>query len=146
MDKRLQGKTIFITGASSGIGKSTAFEFARSVPSGLKLVLTARRIDTLKEIAADLTAQFPKTQVLPVQLDVSDPVAVKGFVDTLPAEFQEIDALINNAYVPSSSTSDSVYLLTFGVEDSSVASTRPPPSRRTTSISCSRPTCTASST
>lgn len=97
MDGRLQGKTILITGASSGIGKSTAYEFARSVPSGLKLVLTARRIDNLKEIAADLVKQFPKTQVLPVQLNVCDPAAVRKFVDGLPTEYQEIDVLVNNA-------------------------------------------------
>ncbi|CAK7212884.1 hypothetical protein SBRCBS47491_001615 [Sporothrix bragantina] len=97
MDKRLQGKTILITGASSGIGRSTAFEFARAAPGGVKLVLTARRVDVLKQVAADLTAQFPNTKILPVQLDVSNSASVRGFVDSLPAEFQEIDVLINNA-------------------------------------------------
>jgi len=48
--KRLAGKTILVTGASSGIGKSTALEFARTQPDDLKLILTARREDALKEV------------------------------------------------------------------------------------------------
>ena len=98
--KRLQGKTIVITGASSGIGRSTAFEFARPAPQDLKLVLTARRIDTLKQIAADITKEVGAgVKVHPVQLDVSKPEEIRGFVDGLPDEFKEIDVLVNNAYV-----------------------------------------------
>src|SRR5436305_11464654 len=54
MGKRLAGKTIVITGASSGIGRSTAMEFARTSPQNLKLVLAARRFKTLQEIAVDI--------------------------------------------------------------------------------------------
>ncbi|CAK7211692.1 hypothetical protein SCUCBS95973_001202 [Sporothrix curviconia] len=87
MDKRLQGKTILITGASLRVLQ----------PGGVKLVLTARRLDVLEQIAADLAAQFPNTKVLPVQLDVSSSAAVRSFVGSLPAAFQEIDVLVNNA-------------------------------------------------
>lgn len=98
MAKRLEGKTIVVTGASSGIGKSTAKEFARTSPKSLKLILTARRIDTLKEIAAEIKEEVGDgVQVLPVKLDVSNPEEVKNFVPSLPAEFQEIDVLVNNA-------------------------------------------------
>ncbi|KAI8711600.1 hypothetical protein NCS52_01423900 [Fusarium sp. LHS14.1] len=96
--KRLQGKTILITGASSGIGRSTAFEFARTSPNDLKLILAARRVDSLKSIAADIAKEVGDgVKVLPVQLDVSKPDEVRGFVDRLPAEFKEIDVLVNNA-------------------------------------------------
>ncbi|KAK7958102.1 hypothetical protein PG988_012950 [Apiospora saccharicola] len=96
--KRLEGKTIVITGASSGIGRSTAFEFARTAPKNLKLILTARRIDSLKEIAAEITKEVGDgVKVLPVQLDVSKPEEIRGFVEGLPAEFKEIDVLVNNA-------------------------------------------------
>lgn len=96
--KRLEGKTIVITGASSGIGRSTAFEFARTAPQNLKLVLTARRVDTLRQIAADITKEVGDgVKVLPVQLDVSNPEAVRGFVPGLPEEFRDIDVLVNNA-------------------------------------------------
>ncbi|KAF6229146.1 hypothetical protein HO133_007261 [Letharia lupina] len=98
MAKRLEGKTILVTGASSGIGKSTAMEFARTSPKSLKLVLTARRIDTLKVIAEEIKEEVGSgVQVLPVKLDVSNPSEVKGFVDSLPAQFRDIDVLVNNA-------------------------------------------------
>ncbi|KAI0023665.1 hypothetical protein F4780DRAFT_729006 [Xylariomycetidae sp. FL0641] len=98
MSKRLEGKTILITGASSGIGRSTALEFARTSPTNLKLVLTARRIDSLKQLAADINKEVGDgVKVLPVQLDVSDANAVRNFVGSLPDEFKEIDVLVNNA-------------------------------------------------
>jgi 3-hydroxy acid dehydrogenase/malonic semialdehyde reductase len=98
MAKRLEGKTIVVTGASSGIGKSTAKEFARTSPKNLKLILTARRIDTLKEVAAEIKQEVGDgVQVLPVKLDVSNPEEVNNFVSSLPEEFKEIDVLVNNA-------------------------------------------------
>ncbi|KAJ5080826.1 oxidoreductase [Penicillium angulare] len=98
MAKRLEGKTIVVTGASSGIGKSTAKEFARTSPKNLKLILTARRIDTLKQVAAEIKEEVGDgVQVLPVKLDVSNPEEIKNFVPSLPEEFKEIDVLVNNA-------------------------------------------------
>lgn len=98
MSKRLEGKTILVTGASSGIGKSTAQEFARTSPKNLKLILTARRIDTLKQIAAEIKEEVGDgVKVLPVKLDVSNPEEIKNFVPSLPDEFKEIDVLVNNA-------------------------------------------------
>lgn len=96
--KRLEGKTIVITGASSGIGKSTAFEFARTSPKNLKLVLTARRIETLQQIAQDIVKEVGEgVKVLPVKLDVSNPDEIRSFVGNLPEEFRDIDVLVNNA-------------------------------------------------
>ena len=98
MGKRLEGKTIVVTGASSGIGRSTAIEFARTSPKNLRLILTARRLDTLKQIAEDIKKEVGDgVKVLPYKLDVSNSTEVKNFVDSLPKEFQEIDVLVNNA-------------------------------------------------
>ncbi len=98
MAKRLEGKTVLITGASSGIGRSCAFEFARTAPKDLKLVLTARRVDRLEEIAAQIKEEVGEgVKVLSVALDVADPAQVRGFVAGLPEEFKEIDVLVNNA-------------------------------------------------
>lgn len=99
MAARLKGKTILITGASSGIGKACAVEFAKTSPESLKLILTARRLDTLKEVAAEIEKIAPGVQVLPVKLDVSKPEEVSSFVSNLPKEFSEVDVLVNNAYV-----------------------------------------------
>ncbi|KAF8545210.1 hypothetical protein BDD12DRAFT_812422 [Trichophaea hybrida] len=84
---RLTNKTILITGASSGIGRSTAYEFSRASPD-IRLILTARRIDTLRTIAADLeTSSGGRTKVLPIRFDVSDS----------SEEWRDIHVLVNNA-------------------------------------------------
>ena len=97
--KRLQGKTIVITGASSGIGRATALEFARTAPNNsLKLILTARRIDALKEVAAEIQRETNSgVAVLPVKLDVSNLDEIKQFVPNLPEEWRDIHVLVNNA-------------------------------------------------
>ncbi|KAK4448126.1 hypothetical protein QBC34DRAFT_408223 [Podospora aff. communis PSN243] len=96
--KRLEGKTIVITGASSGIGRSCAFEFARTQPDNLRLILTARRIETLRDVAAKIHDLVGKgVQILPFQLDVSNPDEVRTFVSRLPEEWRDINILVNNA-------------------------------------------------
>jgi 3-hydroxy acid dehydrogenase/malonic semialdehyde reductase len=98
MSKGLDGKTVLITGASSGIGRSTAFEFARTSPQNLQLILTARRIDSLNQIAAEIIQEVGTgVKILPVQLDVSNSEEVRTFLHELPAEFKEVDVLVNNA-------------------------------------------------
>ncbi|ATY66117.1 Short-chain dehydrogenase reductase SDR [Cordyceps militaris] len=96
--QRLAGKTILITGASAGIGQACALEFALAQPHDLRLILAARRIDTIREIAAAITQQVGDgVKILPLQLDVSKPDEVRAFVGQLPDEFKNIDVLINNA-------------------------------------------------
>ncbi|PUU74994.1 hypothetical protein B9Z19DRAFT_1103181 [Tuber borchii] len=97
MSARLAGKTILITGASSGIGRSTAIEFSRTSPT-IRLIVTARREEALKELAATIEKEsIGATKVLPTRLDVSDPADVKGFLARLPEEWREVDVLVNNA-------------------------------------------------
>ncbi|OAL54605.1 NAD(P)-binding protein [Pyrenochaeta sp. DS3sAY3a] len=95
--QRLKGKTIVITGASSGIGRATAVEFARAQPDDLKLVLTARREDALKEVAREIGEFAKGVKVLPVKLDVSKEEEIAAFVGNLPEEFKHVDVLVNNA-------------------------------------------------
>ncbi|KAF2645907.1 NAD(P)-binding protein [Massarina eburnea CBS 473.64] len=94
---RLKGKTVLITGASAGIGKSTALEFARTQPDDLKLILTARRIDTLKEVAKEIGEFAKGVKVHPVKLDVSKAEEISALVGNLPEEFKQVDVLVNNA-------------------------------------------------
>jgi 3-hydroxy acid dehydrogenase/malonic semialdehyde reductase len=98
MSKNLAGKTILITGASSGIGRSTAFEFARTSPQNFKLILTARRIDRLHDISAAITEEVGNgVKICVKQLDVSKPEEISALVESLPEEFRDVDVLVNNA-------------------------------------------------
>lgn len=99
VSKRLEGKTVLITGASSGIGRSTAKEFARSSPKNLRLILTARRLEKLHELAQEIREEVGEgVKVHTVKLDVSQPEEVSRLVDGLPEEFRSVDILVNNAY------------------------------------------------
>ena len=74
-------------------------EFARTSPKHLKLVLTARRIDRLKQIAEEISKEVGTgVRILPLQLDVSKADQVREFVSSLPPDYKEIDVLVNNAY------------------------------------------------
>lgn len=89
----LQGKLVFITGASGGIGAATALAFAAE---GARLLLAARRAGKLAEIASAALARGAQA-VHSIDLDVRDHRAVQNAIDGLPTEWAEIDILINNA-------------------------------------------------
>jgi NADP-dependent 3-hydroxy acid dehydrogenase YdfG len=89
----LNGRTVFITGASSGIGAACATAFARE---GCRLLLAARRTDRIEANIAGLrTAGAP--EIHSFSLDVRDAKAVSKAIAVLPAEWQAIDILVNNA-------------------------------------------------
>lgn len=85
-------KIALITGATSGIGEACARKFAEG---GYNLILTARRAEKLAEIKAQLEAEGTKVRTL--VFDVRDAEAAKQAIDSLEAEWQTIDVLINNA-------------------------------------------------
>jgi NADP-dependent 3-hydroxy acid dehydrogenase YdfG len=89
----LQGKIVFITGASGGIGAATAIKFAAE---GARLLLAARRPDKLAAVASAALAAGAQA-VHSINLDVSTRHAVQSAIDELPAEWAEIDILVNNA-------------------------------------------------
>ncbi len=88
----LENRLALVTGASSGIGKACAEALAGA---GARLVLAARRTDRLRSLADSLRSDG--TDVLALDLDVRDSAAVDAAIDSLPAEWSEIDILINNA-------------------------------------------------
>lgn len=85
-------KTVLITGATSGIGLGCARKFAEN---GDRLILTGRNKERLEAVKAELTTKG--TEVLTLAFDVQDRQAAKEAIDHLPAEWQVIDVLINNA-------------------------------------------------
>ena len=85
-------KTVLITGATSGIGLACAKKFAEN---GDRLILTGRNEQRLNEIRNELTEKG--RDVLTLVFDVRDREKATKCIEDLPAEWQEIDVLVNNA-------------------------------------------------
>ena len=88
-----KNKVVIITGASSGIGKACAEEFARR---GANLVLGARQFVTLCEVTADLEKKYG-IKALAVQTDVTKESDCEMLVKQAVMTFERVDVLINNA-------------------------------------------------
>src|ERR1700738_159536 len=88
-----QGKTVLITGASSGIGRATPIASARE---GARLLVWARRLEPLEELRQTLAAAGAPA-VHTFQLDVQKRSDVEAAIAGLPADWKDIDVLVNNA-------------------------------------------------
>src|SRR5260370_28458979 len=88
----LDGKVAIITGATSGIGATTAKVF---VAEGAKVVIAGRRTAAGQQLANELgsAAHF-------IQTDVAQETAVKAMVDEAVARYERLDCLVNNAGIP----------------------------------------------
>lgn len=90
MAENIAGKVVVITGASSGLGESTARHLAGE---GAKLVLGARRLDKLHALAEELKLGPDAV----VRTDVTDHEQVKHLIDAAVAKHGRIDVIVNNA-------------------------------------------------
>lgn len=88
----MKGKTVLITGATSGIGEGCARKFAAM---GSNLILNGRNIEKLNQLKEELTALG--VEVLTLPFDVRDRAAMRAAIDSLQGSWQQIDVLINNA-------------------------------------------------
>ena len=89
----LKNQIVLITGASSGIGNACARIFAGA---GAKLILAARRLARLQQLADELNQDFG-VEIHLLQLDVRDRPSVESAIASLPPAWSAIDILINNA-------------------------------------------------
>ena len=92
MANTLRGKVVLITSASSGFGEHAARLFAKE---GCKVVLAARRLERLQELAADIQSQGGEAIAVPV--DVNQSAEISLMVQTTLDLYQRIDILFNNA-------------------------------------------------
>jgi len=89
---KFKGKTVLITGSSSGIGKETAIQFAKR---GANIILVARRKEKLEQVANDIKKFNVSTLVC--DCDVSDKSQVKKMSNIVSKNYPSIDILVNNA-------------------------------------------------
>lgn len=90
--QKVNGKTVLITGASSGIGLTVAHSLAKA---GAHVLLLARSKDTLEEVKAEIEAQGGKASVFPC--DLNDMESIDKVSQQILKEIPQIDILINNA-------------------------------------------------
>ena len=88
-----KNRTVFITGATSGIGKASAEKFAAA---GDNIIINGRRADRLTELKNSLQKDF-NVKVLELVFDVQNREEVFAAINNLPGEWKDIDILLNNA-------------------------------------------------
>ncbi|XP_057714802.1 retinol dehydrogenase 12 isoform X1 [Corythoichthys intestinalis] len=93
---RLDGKTVLITGANTGIGKETALDLATR---GAHVVMACRDVSKGEEAAASIRAAYPETQVEVRELDLADTCSIRSFAQQFLRDFNQLHILINNAGV-----------------------------------------------
>jgi NAD(P)-dependent dehydrogenase (short-subunit alcohol dehydrogenase family) len=111
---RLQGKYALITGASQGLGRQLAIDFAREGAMGMALV--ARGVERLEEVRDRIREIAPNTQVLLIVADLTGQEDIERVVATTLNEFNgRLDILINNA--SSIGPSPMPFLIDYPLED-----------------------------
>ena len=111
---RLQGKYALITGASQGLGRQLAIDFAREKVAGISIV--ARSVESLNRLRNTIHEIAPNTQVLVIGADLTKHEDIERVVATTLNEFDgHLDVLINNA--STIGPSPMPYLLDYPLED-----------------------------
>ncbi|XP_037550942.1 retinol dehydrogenase 12 [Nematolebias whitei] len=93
---RLDGKTVLITGANTGIGKETALDLAKR---GARVIMACRDVEKGEEAAASIRAAHSEAQVEVRELDLADSRSIQAFAQRLLREVSHLHVLINNAGV-----------------------------------------------
>jgi 3-oxoacyl-[acyl-carrier protein] reductase len=101
MDLQLRGKVALVTAASKGLGKATAWQFARE---GAKVVICARS-EAVEKAAAEI-ANDTGAEVLAVRADVTQQTDIETVIDTTVETFGGLDILVTNAGGPPAGTFD----------------------------------------
>ncbi|XP_071762657.1 retinol dehydrogenase 12-like isoform X1 [Centroberyx gerrardi] len=113
-DARLDGKTVIITGANTGIGKETALDLAKR---GGRIIIACRDISKAETARAEIVEMSGNPNVISRKLDLSDTKSIREFAEVINREESQLHVLINNAGVmmcPYSKTADG-FEMQFGV-------------------------------
>uniref|UniRef100_A0A3B3YWL1 Uncharacterized protein n=2 Tax=Poecilia mexicana TaxID=48701 RepID=A0A3B3YWL1_9TELE len=113
-EERLDGKTVIITGANTGIGKETARDLARR---GARIIMACRDVERAEEARSDILEDTGNENILIRKLDLSDTKSIRAFAQVINKEEKQVNILINNAGImmcPYSKTVDG-FEMQFGV-------------------------------
>jgi NAD(P)-dependent dehydrogenase (short-subunit alcohol dehydrogenase family) len=111
---RLEGKQILITGASQGLGRQLAIDFAREGATGI--AITARNLEAIVEVRDNILAIAPDARVIAIDADLSRPEDIERVIATTLAAFGgHLDVLVNNA--STLGPTPMPYLLDYPLED-----------------------------
>ncbi|XP_030623119.1 retinol dehydrogenase 12 [Chanos chanos] len=111
---RLDGKTVIITGANTGIGKETARDLAKR---GARIIMACRDLEKAEMARREILEDSGNQNVVVSKLDLSDTKSVREFADFINREERQVNILINNAGImmcPYSKTADG-FEMQFGV-------------------------------
>jgi len=108
MDLQLKGKVALVTAASKGLGKATAWQFARE---GAKVLICARS-EAVEKAAAEIINDTG-AEVLALRADVTQPADIERVIDTTVDTFGGLDILVTNAGGPPAGTFDDTDLSTW---------------------------------
>lgn len=106
MDLKLTGKVALVTAASKGLGKATAFQFARE---GAKVAICSRRSDAITKTALEIENETGQ-EVLALQADVTQPDDIERVIQATVQKFGALDILVTNTGGPPSGTFDDLDL------------------------------------
>uniref|UniRef100_A0A3Q3QDV1 Uncharacterized protein n=1 Tax=Monopterus albus TaxID=43700 RepID=A0A3Q3QDV1_MONAL len=93
-EERLDGKTVIITGANTGVGKETARDLARR---GARIVMACRDLERAEEARTDILEDTGNENVVIRKLDLSDMKSIRAFAELIKKEEKQVNVLINNA-------------------------------------------------
>ncbi|XP_001628133.2 retinol dehydrogenase 13 [Nematostella vectensis] len=113
-EARLDGKTVIITGATTGIGKETAVDLAKR---GARVIIGARNLDRGNAAVRDIQARSGSQQVFVEHLDLASLSSVRKFAEVINKKEERVDILMNNAgvaWIPFKRTEDGFEMM-FGV-------------------------------
>ncbi|KAJ2941564.1 hypothetical protein O0L34_g14616 [Tuta absoluta] len=91
---RMDGKTVIVTGCTSGIGKETARELAKR---GARVIMACRNLETAEKVKADIIDTTKNTKVIVKKLDLSSFSSIRAFAEDIKKTEQQLDVLIHNA-------------------------------------------------
>lgn len=90
------GRTIIVTGASSGLGKQLGKVLAIK---NATVVMAVRNVEKGKQVAAEIKASYPAAKLEVMSLDLTDLASIRTFADKYASKYNQLDLLINNAGV-----------------------------------------------